>query len=90
MILQTRPVADRLRVREIDDVEGRQLVRIVRRGCGSVVTWRRAQMVLLLVQGHGRSSGNPQMTRPDQPSRSQMSVASGADAIAVIWLIIVF
>jgi hypothetical protein len=44
-------VADRLRVREIDDDEGRRLVRIVRRGSGSVVTWRRAQMVLLSAQG---------------------------------------
>ena len=35
----------RVRVREIDDDEGRRLVRIVRRGSGSVVTWRRAQMV---------------------------------------------
>ena len=34
-------------VREIDDDEGRRLVRIVRRDSGSVVTWRRAQMVLL-------------------------------------------
>jgi transposase len=38
-------------VREIDDDEGRRLVRIVRRGTGSVVTWRRAQMVLLSAQG---------------------------------------
>ena len=35
-------MAERLRVREIDDDEGRRLVRIVRRGSGSVVTWRRA------------------------------------------------
>jgi hypothetical protein len=40
-------VAERVRVREIDDDEGRRLVRIVRRDSGSVVTWRRAQMVLL-------------------------------------------
>jgi len=40
-------VAERARVRGIDDDEGRRLVRIVRRGSGSVVTWRRAQMVLL-------------------------------------------
>jgi hypothetical protein len=40
-----------VRVREIDDDEGRRLVRIVRRGSGSVVTWRRAQMVLLSAQG---------------------------------------
>ena len=44
-------MADRLRVREIDDDEGRRLVRIVRRGSGSVVTWRRAQMVLLSAPG---------------------------------------
>jgi transposase len=48
---QTGLVADRARVREIDDDEGCRLVRIVRRGQGSVVTWRRAQMVLLSAQG---------------------------------------
>ena len=37
--------------REIDDDEGARLLRIVRRGSGSVVTWRRAQMVLLSAQG---------------------------------------
>jgi transposase len=51
LILKTGPVAERVRVREIDDDEGRRLVRIVRRGSGSVVTWRRAQMVLLSAQG---------------------------------------
>src|SRR5881227_3868372 len=50
-MVETGPVAERLRVREIDDDEGRRLVRIVRRGSGSVVTWRRAQMVLLSAQG---------------------------------------
>jgi hypothetical protein len=44
-------VTERLRVREIDDDEGRLLVRIVRRGSRSVVTWRRAQMVLLSAPG---------------------------------------
>ena len=44
-------MTERLRVRVIDDDEGRRLVRIVRRGSGSVVTWRRAQMVLLSAQG---------------------------------------
>jgi transposase len=43
-------VAERVRVREIDDDEGRRLLRIVRRGSGSVVTWRRAQMILLSAQ----------------------------------------
>jgi hypothetical protein len=51
LIPDTGPVAERLRVREIDDDEGRRLVRIVRRGSGSVVTGRRAQMVLLSAQG---------------------------------------
>jgi transposase len=46
-------VAERIRVREIDDDEGQRLVRIVRQGSGSVVTWRRAQMVLLPAQGIG-------------------------------------
>jgi hypothetical protein len=51
VVLQTGPVAERVRVREIDDDEGRRLVRVVRRDSGSVVTWRRAQMVLLSAQG---------------------------------------
>jgi transposase len=51
LILETGWVSERLRMREIDDDEGRRLVRIVRRGSGSVVTWRRAQMVLLSAQG---------------------------------------
>ena len=39
-------VAERVCVREIDDEEGQRLLRITRSGTGSVVTWRRAQMVL--------------------------------------------
>jgi len=50
-IFKTGLVSERARVRELDDDEGRRLVRIVRRGSGSVVTWRRAQMVLLAAQG---------------------------------------
>jgi transposase len=50
-ITETGPVTERLRVRAIDDDQGRRLVRIVHRGTGSVVTWRRAQMVLLPAQG---------------------------------------
>jgi len=42
---------ERLRVREISSEEGNRLLRIVRRSSGSVVTWRRAQMVLLSAQG---------------------------------------
>ncbi|MGW1681797.1 IS630 family transposase [Saccharopolyspora sp. NPDC002376] len=44
-------MAERVRVRELDDDEGNRLLRIIRRGSGSVVTWRRAQMVLLSAQG---------------------------------------
>jgi transposase len=51
LILGTGQVTEWLRVREIDDDEGRRLVRIIRCGSGSVVTWRRAQMVLLSAQG---------------------------------------
>ncbi|HLI45399.1 MAG TPA: helix-turn-helix domain-containing protein [Acidimicrobiales bacterium] len=40
-----------IRVREISPEEGNRLLRIVRRSSGSVVTWRRAQMVLLSAQG---------------------------------------
>jgi transposase len=40
-----------LSVREVTADEGNKLLRIVRRSSGSVVTWRRAQMVLLSVQG---------------------------------------
>ena len=41
----------RVQVRALDNDEGNKLVRIVRRSSGSVVTWRRAQMVLLSAQG---------------------------------------
>jgi transposase len=44
-------VAERVRVREITNDEGNRLLRIIRRSSGSVVTWRRAQMVLLSAQG---------------------------------------
>jgi transposase len=44
-------VAERVRVGEITDEEGQRLLRILRRSTGSVVTWRRAQMVLLSAQG---------------------------------------
>lgn len=40
-----------LLVRAVTLEEGNKLLRIVRRSSGSVVTWRRAQMVLLSVQG---------------------------------------
>src|SRR5215212_8360645 len=44
-------MAARVRVRAIGNEEGNRLLRIVRRSSGSVVTWRRAQMVLLSARG---------------------------------------
>src|SRR3954469_23146983 len=44
-------MAARVRVRAITNDEGNRLLRIIRRSSGSVVTWRRAQMVLLSAQG---------------------------------------
>ena len=41
----------RVQVRPISNDEGNKLLRTVRRSSGSVVTWRRAQMVLLSAQG---------------------------------------
>ena len=44
-------MAERVRVREITNEEGQRLLRTVRRSSGSVVTWRRSQMILLSAQG---------------------------------------
>lgn len=44
-------MTERVRIREIAGDEGRWLLRIIRRGADSVVTWRRAQMVPLSAQG---------------------------------------
>src|SRR5215210_1209766 len=44
-------MAERVRVRELTNDEGNRLLRLVRRSSGSVVTWRRAQLVLLSAQG---------------------------------------
>jgi transposase len=44
-------MSEKLKVREVSNDEGNRLLRIVRRSSGSVVTWRRAQMVLLSAQG---------------------------------------
>jgi hypothetical protein len=44
-------VAERVWVRDITGEEDNRLLRIVRPSSGSVVTWRRAQMVLLSAQG---------------------------------------
>jgi Transposase and inactivated derivatives len=44
-------MAERVRVREITNDEGNKLLSIIRRGSGSVVRWRRAQIVLWSAQG---------------------------------------
>jgi len=44
-------MAARVELRPISNEEGNRLLRIVRRTSGSVVTWRRAQIVLLAAQG---------------------------------------
>jgi len=48
-VAQTRCMADRV-VRDLTNDEGRKLLSIVRRGSGSVVGWRRAQIVLWSAQ----------------------------------------
>jgi hypothetical protein len=59
-------MAGRVRVREVTDDEGNRLKGIVRRGIGSVVTWRRAQMVLWSAQG----MSVPQIARQALPART--------------------
>ena len=44
-------MAERVSVREVSNEEEQRLLRSVRRSSGSVVTWRRAQMVLLSARG---------------------------------------
>ena len=56
-----------LRVRELANDEGNRLLRIVRRRSGSVVTWWRAQMVLLSAQGMDSSQiARVAFTSPDR------------------------
>src|SRR3954465_5634807 len=56
-----------VQVRPISNDEGMRLLRIVRRGTGSVVTWRRAQMVLLSAQGMpGAKIAEVSFTSPDR------------------------
>src|SRR5688572_33260992 len=43
-------MAQRVQVRELSNEEGRRLLAIVRRGSGSVVRWRRSQIVLWSAQ----------------------------------------
>jgi transposase len=43
-------MAARVELREISNVDGNRLLRMIRRSSGSIVTWRRAQIVLLAAQ----------------------------------------
>ena len=43
-------MAARVELREISNEEGNRLLGMIRRSSGSVVTWRRAQVVLLAAQ----------------------------------------
>src|SRR5215203_3742229 len=49
-VAQTWSMAERVQVRDLTPVEGNKLLGIVRRGSGSVVRWRRAQIVLWSAQ----------------------------------------
>jgi transposase len=49
-VAQTRGMAERVLVRDLTNDEGRKLLSIIRRGSGSVVRWRRAQIVLWSAQ----------------------------------------
>jgi transposase len=50
LVAQSGGMAERVAVRDITNEEGRKLLSIVRRGSGSVVRWRRAQIVLWSAQ----------------------------------------
>jgi hypothetical protein len=75
-------VAERVRVREIDDDEGQRLLRIIRRGSGSMPTRRRAQMVLLSAQGMSVTTiAEATFTSPDRVREVIHNVnADGFDA----------
>jgi len=49
-VAQTSGMAERVQVRDLTNDEGRRLLAIIRRGSGSVVRWRRAQIVLWSAQ----------------------------------------
>src|SRR4051794_26336447 len=64
-------LAARVRLREVSNEEGNRLLRIVRRTSGSVVTWRRAQVVLLAAQGMTpKRISEVVFTDPDTPRAS--------------------
>jgi hypothetical protein len=96
LITGTGPVTERLRVREIDDDEGRRLVRAVRRGSGSMVTWRLRPApsqrlswryalwrTCRLVTGR---SHRPRSTWPDQARLAFLAVTHRYKQTNCLWL----
>ena len=68
-------MAERVAVRDITNEEGRKLLSIVRRGSGSVVRWRRAQIVLWSAQSDGRPGHRQDrlhVRRPGQRGHPQL------------------
>src|SRR5438067_4422706 len=63
-------MAARVQLRELSNDEGNRLLRIVRRNSGSVVSWRRGQIVLLSAQGMSPPKiSEVVFTDPDGPGR---------------------
>jgi hypothetical protein len=79
LIPHTGPVTERLRVREIDDDEGQRLVRIIRCGSGSVVTWRRAYMLKTILTG---LPGGDRRPVPAGPGPEDRPLAGLSDDLA--------
>ena len=67
-------MAERVMVRDLTNDEGRKLLSIVRRGSGSVVRWRRAQIVLWSAQ------------RMDVPAIAQIAFTSDRSGAPQIWV----
>jgi len=50
LVAQAEPMVERVFVRDLEPVEGNKLLSIIRSGSGSVVRWRRSQIVLWSAQ----------------------------------------
>jgi hypothetical protein len=71
-------------MREIGDDEGNRLRRIVRRGTGPVVAWRRAQVVLWSAQGMSvaQIAGVPRRLVPSNVPELDLYIASVRPGLA--------
>ena len=64
------PTADRVQVREISSEEGNRLPRVLRRDSGSVVSWRRPQIVAAVrVLGAGVTHHVPRLSAASRSVR---------------------